>query len=330
MKKHIFTLALSNIFITTLLSANYYCETCREGIALATSSPASTSKGINLKSQPLDENEDDYDDDDSDDNDGDEGDHGSKAKANNDQGSKPGSTQDKSPTPPPAASATKEPGNVLGSKDGVYNQARKTSNIFQSEKKRQAAHLADHELIGKIKYVLGNSGNEKSYLNVDIHVLNGTILLTGYVENEEIQREIHNKIKRIDGVLNIEDQIAIKKSVLNSKNKVGFVPSSSQKRIAQAEDLSRQAQQLSSNTDTAKMNNDMELAEKVQDVIKKQGFIKGGNNITFSVSNRVVSLNGIIDSESEKQRVGDRVKSIDGVRSVQNNITVQHGKSYTY
>lgn len=68
------------------------------------------------------------------------------------------------------------------------------------------------------------------------------------------------------------------------------------------------------------MATDAELREKVYQTLKNEGFIYGGN-IEVRVMNRTVYVEGMVNSERERDMAYEAVVNIFGVRNVVNYLT---------
>lgn len=67
---------------------------------------------------------------------------------------------------------------------------------------------------------------------------------------------------------------------------------------------------------------DQDLNKKIQDTLSSGWFSKGFKNVSFDVNNGTVNLRGTVDSQENKQKIEDNIRKIDGVRQVNNQITV--------
>ncbi len=74
---------------------------------------------------------------------------------------------------------------------------------------------------------------------------------------------------------------------------------------------------------------DQDIIKKVQDTVAPGMFSRGYPNVSFDVSNAVVTLKGSVDSQDDKVKIEDSVKKIKGVRQVNNQLTVV-GKQVAY
>lgn len=74
---------------------------------------------------------------------------------------------------------------------------------------------------------------------------------------------------------------------------------------------------------------DEDLSKNVHDVL--YGWLSSGNqNIAFEVNNGKVILTGVVNSREEKEKIEKEVKKINGVKSVDNKITILEPKKVAY
>lgn len=75
--------------------------------------------------------------------------------------------------------------------------------------------------------------------------------------------------------------------------------------------------------ETSLPRNSMEISQAVNDAFRNDRRVSGyASVITVSTQNNIVTLEGRVDSEAARRRLGDLAQSIPGVYSVVNNIFV--------
>ena len=72
---------------------------------------------------------------------------------------------------------------------------------------------------------------------------------------------------------------------------------------------------------------DDQIAKKVHNILGSGWFTKGYQNVTFDVTNGVVSLRGSVETSDDKKKIENNVKKIPGVKQVNNEITVTAEKA---
>lgn len=79
----------------------------------------------------------------------------------------------------------------------------------------------------------------------------------------------------------------------------------------------------SATTTTVSVQKDQELAKKIQDKIGEGWFSRGYEKVKVEVNNGDVTLNGSVNSVSDKEKVQKEVRNIDGVKKLTSNLTVE-------
>jgi osmotically-inducible protein OsmY len=69
-------------------------------------------------------------------------------------------------------------------------------------------------------------------------------------------------------------------------------------------------------------NSDQEANKEIRKALGSGWFSKGFDHVTFHVQNGNVNLRGTVDSVESKEKIEEKVKSIKGIATVTNNITV--------
>ena len=77
-------------------------------------------------------------------------------------------------------------------------------------------------------------------------------------------------------------------------------------------------------------NSDQEILRKIHDNLSSSWFSKGYHDVSYDVSNGIVTLRGSVDTIDNKSKAEDSVRRIPGVRQVNNQITVVDKKTNDY
>lgn len=75
---------------------------------------------------------------------------------------------------------------------------------------------------------------------------------------------------------------------------------------------------------------DQEIRRKIHEALNSGWVSKGFQNVSFDVNNGNVNLKGSVDSLENKNKIEESVKKIDGVRQVNNQITIVKESTGTY
>src|SRR5690606_11924493 len=86
-------------------------------------------------------------------------------------------------------------------------------------------------------------------------------------------------------------------------------------------------------SDANRDNKDQVIQKKVRDLLAPGFFSKGYPSVSFEVLDGVVTLNGTIDTQSNKRHLEESVRDIEGVKRVNNQLVVgkneQASQDYT-
>lgn len=149
----------------------------------------------------------------------------------------------------------------------------------------QTRSLTDDELSHKINHAIEGGWFSEGFDNVSFDNENGNITLKGTVDSAEDKEEVEARVKKVDGVKNVDDQILVQTDKSDKPEK--------------------------------------KTAKKIRKVLKGGWFTKGYEGVTFELSDGEVTLMGTVDSESDREEVQKRIEKIDGVKEVSNQIQVQ-------
>lgn len=152
--------------------------------------------------------------------------------------------------------------------------------------------------------VLSDSSNNFQFVGVSVS--NGIVTLTGLVGSPELRRTLQERISQLEGIRirSIDNRVDVRN--LNARN---------------AGNISANESGMMTNTNTEKVS-DSELTKKIRDALSKDAFTKGLDKVSYTVTSGRVSLRGTVNSEAEKTDAYNRIRSIPGVTSVDNNIQV--------
>lgn len=95
--------------------------------------------------------------------------------------------------------------------DGIEGAAGVEDALIVMGGKRSVGRTIDDETInGKIKLKIADLSGIGDAFGVVTHVRNGEVLLSGFVESEQLRKDIVAAAGSVDGVLKVHDRIAVK------------------------------------------------------------------------------------------------------------------------
>lgn len=192
-----------------------------------------------------------------------------------------------------------------GRRDSEYtdrsNRALRDGNYADQYARddEQVTSQEDRDLMNRIRLKLEGDGSVKMYRNLDIKVSQGIVTLRGSVDRDIDRKDLKSRIENIDGVKRVNDKLEANDQKANDS--------------------------YSANSRTS-ATSDREVSQRIQDALKSGNFSKGYDKVTADVNNGRVTLRGTVNSDIDRQKAQDMVQRIDGVESVDNQVTVSAAK----
>lgn len=181
------------------------------------------------------------------------------------------------------------------------NDYNNNTNGYNDNKKM----VSDQELIKNVHDALSSGWFTKGYENVSYTVNNGVVTLRGSVETEENKAKAEDNVKKIDGVKQVINQISVVK--LDQKN--------SYDKSTSPDKYYRQ--------DYAETEQDRMINKKIRDKLSSGWFMKGNDNVAVKTVNGAVTISGVVDSYDEIKKVNEKLKDIDGIKTLNNQLSVR-------
>lgn len=163
--------------------------------------------------------------------------------------------------------------------------------------------ISDVEIQRSVKDQLTGNWVTKNYDLVEVRVSNGDVVLLGIVDTTDDKRTIEDRVKKIAGVRNVINQI-------QAKN-----PSADDRKTT-----------FGSNAATP-IASDADLKKDIQGRLTGNWFAKNYPGVQVDVNNGNVVLKGSVDSVQDKQYIEKEIKTIRGVRNLDNQIFVRGNES---
>jgi osmotically-inducible protein OsmY len=176
------------------------------------------------------------------------------------------------------------------------NQSFSDSN--DSNRNSNASNASDGEIAKKVREKLAAGWFSKGYDQVNVEVNNGNVTLSGSIPSWDDKEKVEKDIRSIDGVKGLSLRLSV-------------------------EDQDSEQQKGS---DKSAQKSDQEIASKIRDKISSGWFAKGFDQVNVQVNNGNVTLQGFVNTQEDKDKVEKEVRNIDGVKNINNQITVQQGK----
>lgn len=187
------------------------------------------------------------------------------------------------------------------------DQQRNYDNNYGSQKDGNQRTGSDQEIRRRIHETLSSGWFSKGFQDVSFDVNNGNVNLKGSVDSLENKNKIEENVKKIDGVRQVNNQITIVKEIPGTYSEAQL--KSSEKKYPQ---------------DFASNSQDRQLNAKIRDQLSNGWFSKDYETLAIKTTNGVVIISGTVDKSEDIQKIIDQIKDIDGVTSVNNQLTVKN------
>lgn len=168
---------------------------------------------------------------------------------------------------------------------------------------------SDEEIAKSVSNIVNPGWFSSGYQSVSFNVSNGVVTLKGAVESKDAKDTIEQKVKKIDGVKRIDNQITIASKASNSDDYSNDQLKDSEKKYPQ---------------DYAATNQDRQINTQIRSKLSGNWLSKNFDNLAIRVNNGVVTITGTVDNRNDLKTLNDRIKdlkSIEGVKSVDNQAT---------
>lgn len=215
---------------------------------------------------------------------------------------------------------------------GAYSDTNKNGyseeQLLDSEKKYpqdKAATIFDRQLNAKIRDKVSNGWFSQGYKTIALRTNNGVVLITGSLDNRDDLQKLIDKIREIEGIRSVDNQIVIikvdenrdsspeaNKDAYSDKTKNGY----SDEQLLASEKKYPQ--------DTAATRYDRQLNAKIRDKVSNGWFTQSYTTIILRTNNGIVTITGEVDSREDVKKLIDKIKEIDGIRTVNSQLSVRN------
>lgn len=161
----------------------------------------------------------------------------------------------------------------------------------------------DQALANKIMNALDKS----KYSNVNVMVNNGVVVLQGTVAAQADREDLNKKVSEMSGVRSVNNQVTIQKN--------GY-----------QQGQTMNGNHADQNYQGTNQYDDQTLTSRIQDSLSST-FTNRYDNVTVTVNNGYVTLQGTVASQSDKDDLEKKVGSMDGVRGVKNQVTISQSQN---
>ena len=150
-------------------------------------------------------------------------------------------------------------------------------------------YIDDNTIKMHVNSALGDNPEYK-FENVKVLVFKGTVQLSGFVNSSDQKTKAGETARRVEGVRNVENNITVKE---------GYQRDAEQQRI-----------------------DDKALASHVSSTLNNNADYRF-DDVKVTARGGTVQLSGFVNTSEQKSKAGDLTRHIEGVKNVENNITVK-------
>ena len=208
-----------------------------------------------------------------------------------------------------------------GNRSPNYSQDRNSN--YSGYQNSGMKVISDQELRDKIRDAISSGWFSKGYQDVYFVVSNGNVTLRGSVEKVDDRKNVEDAVRKIEGVRSLENQIVTVKSEANRN-----ASTETNRNVNADRNAYTDAQLLDSEKkypqDSAATRDDRQLNARIRDKVSNGWFSQNYKALILRTNNGIVILSGNVDSREDVQKLLDQIKEIEGVRSVNVQLTTRN------
>lgn len=191
-------------------------------------------------------------------------------------------------------------------KDATFKTDTKMENKMMTSTDRVV--VSDEQLMQRVRDVIkGDKGFSEFADRIDVKVNDGVVTLKGDVSSDSVKNDVENRVKSVDGVKKVTNNLTVSKTDMT-------VP---------MDKMVIEKKVVEKKTVDAKSMDDSQLSQRVIQVITTdKEFTSFADRINVKVDKGVVFIKGTVDSDNAKAAIERKIKGIEGVQKVNNEITV--------
>lgn len=193
---------------------------------------------------------------------------------------------------------------------------------------------SDQQIQMQIKDALKDGWFSSGYKNVTFTVNNGVVTLTGFVQERDSIKDIENRVKNIDSVKVVKNQLVVRAenqqernfnkqdSGYYDQNRANPNENRNHEQRDMNMDMNRQHSFDSNNPQHNAFASDAEIKQAVQSELTNNWW---GNyrDIRVEVKDGVVVLKGTVPSANDVADIEDRLGDVQGVRTIRTELQIQ-------
>lgn len=219
-------------------------------------------------------------------------------------------------------------GNQSASNQNVYyrganGQDYYDHNLSNNQVANEKNATADSLIQNKIDDTLRNNYLKKNYNTINARVYNGNVTLTGSVESEQDRQDVESRVRLVQGVNNVNDQLQVSAQIGFNDT---FNSNSTATTDGSTSDVTDSSTATTTDSSTA-ATTDQDLQKQIDDTLKNNYVKKNFDTVVATVSAGAVTISGTIDSDKDRQEIRDRLQKIKGITNINDRLQVTGTKT---
>jgi osmotically-inducible protein OsmY len=209
----------------------------------------------------------------------------------------------------------------------------------QDRDSRDSRNVSEREIAKEVHDLLESGVFSSGYPNVTFSVDNGNVTLKGTVDTLDDKNKIEDKVRKIKGVRQIKNQITLAgkqtsyndSSTYNESSRTMHDSARTTDTRLRDDDSSLKDHETKIHEaakhypqDSATTPADKLLNARIRESVSDGWFSRSYETITFRTNNGVVTVIGAVDSNDDVKKIADKLRDIDGIKSVNNQLTIKN------
>lgn len=208
---------------------------------------------------------------------------------------------------------------IFGEAQSAYDEGSNKTIINQTGQ----MSTSDENMTRRISDLLRSASFSTGYDLVTFTIDQGKVILQGSVETSEDKIRLEKAIRTIGGVKSVDNQLIVRNRQTSQHEKINhnlyaYTINKNKPIIHTSNPFSQ---------DNALTVSDKQLNKNIRSQLKSQGFWEKYTDVRLNTNNGVVTLEGIIPTSSDQQKLVNSMQKVRGVKSIESNLTIRNNNN---
>lgn len=208
---------------------------------------------------------------------------------------------------------------IFGEAQSAYDEGSNKTIINQTGQ----MSTSDEIMTRRISDLLRSASFSTGYDLVTFTIDQGKVILQGSVETSEDKIRLEKAIRTIGGVKSVDNQLIVRNRQTSQHEKINhnlyaYTINKNKPIIHTSNPFSQ---------DNALTISDKQLNKNIRSQLKSQGFWEKYTDVRLNTNSGVVTLEGIIPSSSDQQKLVNAMQKVRGVKSIESNLTIRNNNN---